>query len=499
MTEGSPEERSQSSLKSITHGASLFLLGRLLSSFLEFLLNIILTRSLGPSLYGVYSYSKTIMSFAVILARFGTGKSLLKYIPAHEDDSSRRNRYVGLAYFTALCGSILIGFLIYVSAPLISSLTLNTPLLVSTLRIFSLVLPFNALIKLNNAIFRALEDVKYQVIISDIIYPLTQISLVGAALILGYSLLGVVASLALAAVLVFLAAITIVYCRSPLQPAVNIQHSRSEMAEFYNYSIPLTLKDIGSILYTRIDLIMVGLFLVESSVGIYRVAVLISSLLTLPLNGFNQLFPSIASRLYSQGDTNELQSVYETVTRWSLTVAIPPGLIIGIYSSEFLSVFGSGYTAGSAVLILLALGQITNCAVGPSGFLLMMTNNQYLNMVNQWLLGILNVILNYILLNEYGLIGAALATAGVLAFINILRVVEVWYVEDLYPYSKSFWKPLVAGIVSGAIMIGLSGSLSGYYLLVGGGSIGGLFFLVSLFVLGFEQRDKEFFKNVVKN
>jgi len=497
MPDSSLDEEKRSSLTDIYRGASMFFIGRLLSKGLKFGLNVVLTRGLGASLYGIYAYATTLTSLAVVLARFGAGQSLLRFIPAYEDNPAYRDHLVGLAYLTALLGSVLIGSALYLLAPIISELTLDNPLFVDVLRIFALVLPFNSIIKLTNAVFRGLKQLEYQVIVADVVHPVTQIGVVTIGLLLGYSLLGVVASLAVGAILVCLVAVTLLYARTPLRPDVAGRQRRMGVREFYSYSVPLTLKDVGSILYNRIDILMVGFFLAESTVGIYRIAVLVSGLLVLPLNAFNQLFTPVASQLYTEGDVTELQSVYETITRWTLTVAIPPALVAALYSPELLAVFGSEFSAGGLVLTLFAVGQLTNCAVGPSGYLLMMTDHQYLTMANQWLLGALNVVLNYVFILEFGLIGAALATAGVLSFINVIRVCEVWYTEGMTPYSTVYWKPLAAGALSGAVMAALSGVVGGYVLLVVGALVGGMVFVGTLFVLGIEQDDRKFFTRIV--
>ena len=115
----------------------MFFIGRLLSKGLKFGLNVVLTRGLGASLYGIYAYATTLTSLAVVLARFGAGQSLLRFIPAYEDNPAYRDHLVGLAYLTALLGSVLIGSALYLLAPIISELTLDNPLFVDVLRIFA--------------------------------------------------------------------------------------------------------------------------------------------------------------------------------------------------------------------------------------------------------------------------------------------------------------------------------------------------------------------------
>jgi O-antigen/teichoic acid export membrane protein len=245
---------------------------------------------------------------------------------------------------------------------------------------------------------------------------------------------------------------------------------------------------------------MVGFFLVETEVGIYQISLLVAGLLTLPLGGFSQLFPSVASRLYSNGKTSELNAVYKRITRWSLTSAIPIGLMTLLYSEEILAIFGPNFPTGSSVLIFFTIAQLTNCAVGPSGFLLMITDHQYINMLNQWTLGVLNVALNYILILEFGLIGAALATATVLGFINIVRVIQVQYFEDMFPYTKSILKPILSGLITSVPMYTLTLFYDGYVLLVIGGVTGICCFALLLLIFGIEEDDREFFQeNIVQH
>jgi len=497
MSDSSTDAGTRSPLSSITRGASLHFFGRLLSTGLRFVLNLVLTRSLGPALFGIYAYTRTLMSFIVIVARFGTGKSLLRFIPKYEEDPERRNRTVGLAYLTAVAGSAFLGGSLYFAAPLVSSLTLKSALLVTTLRVFAIVLPFNAVMKLTHAVFRGLELLEYQVLVENVAYPVVQLGVVVAAVALGYSLLGVVAALAVGLVLVSFLCLALLYTRTSVRPQASVSSSRMELSEFYSYSIPLTMKDLGSLLYNRVDILMIGFFLAETAVGVYRISVLVATILALPLGAFNQLFPPVASRLYMNDEMDELEQVYETITRWALTVTIPPALVMILYSAELLRVFGAEFTVGGLVLTLFAVAQLTDSAVGPSGFLLLMTDHQYLNMTNQWLLGVLNVVFNYVLIQELGLIGAAVVSAGVLTLINVLRVVEVWYTEGLVPYSTSFWKPVGAGLGAGLVMASLSRVLDGYALLVGGSLVGGCVFVSLLLAFGIEQHDLDFFADLV--
>jgi stage V sporulation protein B len=204
-------------------------------------------------------------------------------------------------------------------------------------------------------------------------------------------------------------------------------------------------------------------------------------------------FTPIASRLYETDDYEGLDSLYSTVTRWAFSVSLLAALFSLVYAREILALFGPAVVRGASVLRLFAIGQLLNAAVGPSNDLLMMTDHERLSFVNHWVFGVANVVLDYVFIRAFGFVGAAFATASVLALLNVVRWLELRYLEGLSPYSYRYYKPLVAGLVV-TVVFSLSRLVApGIQSLV----IGGLAFALTLYVLGIEQDDREFFGRLV--
>lgn len=497
MTSQSDTDTLYASLRSVTRGASIFVAGNGLGKALSFVFNLLLTRGLGANLYGVYTLGFTIAMLVVNFADFGSSKSILKFIPQYDDDRSNQNRTLGLAALSSIVGGLLVGGLLYTLAPTITSLTPEKPLLTDVLRIFAVFVLFHTVTRTIGSVLQSLELQGYKMLVTSITPRVVRILGAAVALFVGASLVGVTSAIVAASALTLGVALVVFFFRTPFRPTLG--SSREETITFYNVSLPLTFVDAGRLLYRRVDLLMVGFLLsAGSAVGIYQVATLVAGMLRLPLTGFNQLFPPIASRLYSTDKLDELQSLYSQVTRWTFTLSLVPAAGAIVYSNELLGLFGSAFTAGEAVLLLFVLGELVNAAVGPSNYLLMMTDNQYIALVNEWALGLFNIVLNFVFITQFGLIGAALATVSVLSLINLCRVVEVWYLEGLQPYSLKFLKPVIAGIMAGVVMYGANAFFSGIVLLIGGGVLGLVGFCVGLLVLGIEQEDKEFFTESIR-
>lgn len=486
-----------SSMRSLTGGASIFIGAKLISHIAGFLINLLLTRGLGAQLYGVYSYLNVISTFILKISNLGSDKSILKFIPQYEDSPRQRSAMLILAYLTSFAASVAIGFGLYILAPLVNSLTLNDPIFTAVLQIFAFIIPFNTLRNLIAALFKSYEDMVSSVVVAKIASPVSRLIAVGAALWLGYSLSGVIAATVASAALTVLFGLWLIHHR--LDDRLKLVNPTGHATEFYNFTLPLSISGIGSAIYEKIDLLMVGIFFASSAVGIYNIAVLLATLLALPLTAFNQLFPPLASKLYNRDQLSELNEVYAITNRWILTLTLFPFLAVVAFTDRILFVFGEEFVAGASVLLVLSAAQLVNATVGPSGYVLMMTDHQYLSMANNATSAILNVILNYYFIIQFGLIGAAFATGLVVILINLSKLIQVWYFEGLFPFNWQYYKPILAGLVSIAGM-SFVGSVSTHYLVIlsFGGVVGCLLYGGVLYILGLEQAEQELLDDVFR-
>ncbi|WP_458206678.1 flippase [Haladaptatus sp. NG-SE-30] len=482
------------SVRSVTNGALFYIVSYGATTLLGFVLNIVLTRGLGPAFYGMFVYGKRIVSALLMFVNLGSDVSSIKYLSANKDDHEYQNRMLGLSFVTTFVGSIVVGLLLFVFAPSVNNATLDEPLFTQVLQVFALVIPFKAMTKIATCSFKGLELPRLQAL-NQILGSVLQLSVIAVAILVGYSLFGVTVGFMIAGVLLFFFSLGLLWTRTHLRPSWPTD--RDESIEFYNFSIPLTISRTGSLLYNQIDIFMIGFFLTSADVGYYNIATLLSGIIAIPLVGFNQLFPSVASRLYADDNYEALQSISQIITRWSITISLILAVPIFLYRYEILVLFGKEFSAGATILSLFVLGTLVNAAAGPSNDILTMTDHQYVVLLNHWLFGIANVVLNYYFIQMFGLIGAALATANVLALVNITRVLEVWILEDIFTYSNKIWKPISAIALAAPVMYLCQFVLSGVSLLVAGGAIGVVTYAAILYAFGIEQRDKEIIRYYV--
>ncbi|MFH5801170.1 flippase [Haladaptatus sp. CMAA 1911] len=486
-----------SALGSAARGASLFAVGRISKNFIGFGINFLLTNLLGPLGYGIFTYANSLVLFALNVADFGTDKAMVRFLPEYLDDKWEQERFLGMAVYSAFAASMLVSVLMYIFAPLISSYTLSEKSFIFALRVLAFILPFKALTRVIQNTFRALNFPKYQLGLSELLEPLSRLVAVGMATVLGLAVEGTVTAILIGSILLFTIAGSLLFHQLDIRPRLTAD--KQKLTRFYRYTAPLTLSSAGSSITTRIDVFIIGFFLSGASIGFYRVAALLSMLIALPLNGLNQLFPPQASAMYAENRLEDLENYYKSVTRWSLTATLPVAVGIIVYRKELLVLFGGSFVVAQMIVVVLALNELIKAAAGPCGTLLMMTDHQLITMVNNWGLGIFNLVLNIVFIQEFGLIGAAIATLISASIFNVLKLLEVWYYEGMSPYSRNYYKPIVAIIVCYSVMRIVSEVTDGLPLAIVGGFLGVIFFLVTLYVLGVEDSDKTLLKQIGVN
>lgn len=489
-----------SALASAFRGASLFAVGRIASYLIGFFLNLILTNGLGAAAYGVFTYADTIMMSLLNFTDLGTDKGLVRFLPDSEVERDEREHLIGLAGFAVTVAGFGSAVLVYLAAPTIARFTLDDPSFVFVLRAFAFVLPFRSLTKVVQTTFRALEIPTYQLGISELLVPGSRFAGAAVAIGFGYAVEGVAMAMLVATVLLFLIAIGLLFRETNLRPRIYTKGDKSR--EFYGYSLPLTLNDAGTFLVNNVDILMIGFFALGSaSVGYYRVAAVLSALISLPLHGLSQMFPPRAARLYSADKIGELDSLYSVVTRWTLSATLPLAIGLYVYRVPALSIFGRDFVVAQGVLAILVLRRLFDAMAGPSGYVLMMTDKQRLAMLNNIAMGISNVILNIIFIAEFGIIGAALATFLSVSVINVIQIFEAWWLEGLFPYSGSFYKPILAGVVCLISMellkewLPLLLGAGNFTVMLLGGSLGVIVYGALLGLLGLEDTDRRMVRN----
>lgn len=185
-----------------------------------------------------------------------------------------------------------------------------------------------------------------------------------------------------------------------------------EFGTWLKVAFPIFLIEGFSFLLTNSDTVVTGLFLSPSQVGIYYAA---SKTIVLVQFVFFSVKAASAPRfsaLYAAGEGTELARFAGQTVRWAFWPALFIGLAALLAGNFLLSMFGPGFTQGYYVMVILFIGILAKCSVGPGEVLLAMAGEQTLCMKLYAVALTANIVFNVVLVPLYGIEGAAFAAAG---------------------------------------------------------------------------------------
>jgi O-antigen/teichoic acid export membrane protein len=201
-------------------------------------------------------------------------------------------------------------------------------------------------------------------------------------------------------------------------------------------------------LNTWASTLIVGVFLTTGAVGIYNSAARTALLASVIINASNAIFSPIIADLYRRNLMQDLARLYKDVSRWAFTVNLVFFLSTVLLAKDVMSVFGPKFVAGWPVLIIVAGAQMFGASVGSTGRLLAMTDRQWIVMYTTVGTVVLNLMLNFLLVPIYGIVGSAAATAAAMAATNAVTLAAVRRSLGLWPYTSLYLKPIAAAALA---------------------------------------------------
>ncbi len=219
------------------------------------------------------------------------------------------------------------------------------------------------------------------------------------------------------------------------------------------FSIPMVFSAFLHNLMRQIDILMLGFFVCAAEVGIYSVAVRLIGLAAVVFGIFQPIFHPFVSDCHDRKKMEELANLLKTITKWSVTVSFPIVLCLLCFPAFFLHVFGKAFLQGTACLSILAVANIFSYISGLTNTVIYMSGRSDITLKNNFTVLITNTILNYLLIPQYGIVGAAFATGISLVLIALIRIIEAYYLMKIHPFRIDLWKPILAGLISSILIL----------------------------------------------
>lgn len=449
-----------------------------------------LARTLQPEGYGLYNLAISAGALFAGIGAFGFDDAMVRYLAVMRSKKDRPGLIgtlqVGMTF--SLVGGSLIGVVLYVAAPAISSTLFENSNLGPLLRIIALVLPVLVTSNMLAASARGLKRMDISALSENVVMSLTRLCIVAALSFVGFSPRTAVIVFAISDLFAVMTLVVMLNREIPLREWVQ-RSARRDVGEITRFALPMWFSGTLNKFRKNLETIFVGALASVASAGVYTVVTRINMIGHVVYRSIIvTVKPQLAELAYA-GERREIDHLYKTTTRWLLIANIPPFLFIVLYPTELLAIFGKGFTNGAMALALLATGELINAGTGICGSIIDMTRHHVAKLINSVLWLGLVIGGQFLLVPRYGLLGAALASVIATVSINLIRMMQVWALERVQPYELALVKPALAGAaayLSGRFALQVS---SGRLALIQGLGVV-VVYLGALLALGIEPEDR---------
>ena len=372
---------------------------RILRIVVSFVVTIFVIRYLGPKDFGLFSYVLSFFWLFASLSTVGLESITTREIVKHPDD---KNEIIGTVFFLRLAGSVAAIALIWILL-LVFGEDMYTTILILLLSGSFVFQSFSAI----EYYFRGKVKAKYNAYAlsaSVLLSSLLKVIFILIKAPLVYFIVAVIFEYAVLAI-----GLVVVYRLNKLS-IFNWKYSNALASSLLKDAWPLALSGIVVMVYMKIDQIMIKNMMSEEAVGYYAAAVrLCESWYFIPVTLCNSIFPAIvnAKNVSEEFYNNRMQKLYDLLTWLAIGIAIP----VTIFSNQIITLlFGSEFSAAAPVLtIYIWAGVAVFLGVASSQYLI----NENLTKLSFYrsLIGmVINVLLNFIFIPIYGIVGSAIAT-----------------------------------------------------------------------------------------
>ncbi len=189
------------------------------------------------------------------------------------------------------------------------------------------------------------------------------------------------------------------------------------------------------IVILNIDRIMIERMLGLSSAGIYATSFFFGTFIILPARSLNKISSAVISDSWKNNDIENINKIYYKSTLTQLIIG--SFLLIGIWGNidNIIILMTEKFEAGRYVILFVSLAFFTDMASGVSSAILTNSKKYRIQAVFLIIMILLLISANFILIQKYHIVGAAIALFISKFIFNLIKYFYLWYRFKLQPFD----------------------------------------------------------------
>jgi len=446
------------------------------------------TKILGAHDYGLWAQLWVTVRLVMLFIGLGLSAAMMRFLPAKTDKSEIQEEFYSVLCFTSIV-TLLFSLAIILSADFIAETFFDGA--TDIVRITGLIILAMSPSGVCLSLFQSFRQMKKYAIFT-IATEYGQVVVIAYLILSGYGLLSIVYGVLAIRVITFF----ILFFLIKRQIGIKRPHF-SMIKEYLSFSLPTIPALFSGWVVAASDRYVIAYFLGATSVGIYSAGYGLGSILLMVMAAIGFVLSPTLVKFYDECRMDEVKVHLSYSLKYLLALVIPFVFGAAILSEPVLRIFSTPEIAseGHFVVPLVALSILfSGITMVLSQSLLLTKKTKIIGVI--WIVaGLVNLLLNILIIPHIGILGAAITT--LIAYSLGLGLTTYYSFKELQ-FSID-WGFILKSLIAAAVMslaiwmISPIGTLGTIAAIIAGVIIYGV---ILLLLKGFKKEDIKFFKGL---
>jgi O-antigen/teichoic acid export membrane protein len=213
-------------------------------------------------------------------------------------------------------------------------------------------------------------------------------------------------------------------------------------SKIINYSIYMIIAGSISTALIDLDKFMLNQYVTIDQIGYYGIAVFIATVIAVPARGMAQITHPLTAGHFNRNEMGDVAQLYK---RSSLNLSVVAGFLLVIIFcnlNEFYAMMPQETRIAIPVVFLISLTKFSENLLGSNNAILYNSDLYKVTLWMGFLLTFVAIGLNWWLIPEFGIIGAAIATCMAYLCYAFAKAYYVYIKLKIHPWTSKTWNTL---------------------------------------------------------
>ena len=250
--------------------------------------------------------------------------------------------------------------------------------------------------------------------------------------------------------------------------------ARATRRDFWRFTTPRAVATVVSAIIQRVDIVIIAIMKGPAEAAVYTAATRFLVLGQFAGTAIARSSQPRLTELFTVRDRHGTNVVYQATTAWLILLTWPIYLLVLVYGSQALAIFGHSYRAGYPVMVVLCIAMLAGALTGQVDVVLITSGKSSWSMLNGLLVLVTNVGLDLWLIPRHGILGAAIAWATAIIVSNTVPMIQLAAVFRLQPINRGGIIAVLLTVASFlAVPLAIHAALGGGWISLGASVIAG--------------------------